>query len=142
MSWFDDWALTLAVFLPVVGMVIVLLIPRAEEGAQKLVALLTTLVTFAVGIGILFRFDYNRAGRLQFGVDKSWIDVGAVSWWIDRNGAVGQRTTTSAEVARTIRHIDGGPPSISAAAQSNFLQPRARAFVRSTVSLVRSSSRC
>ena len=75
MSWFDDWALTLAVFLPVVGMVIVLLIPRAEEGAQKLVALLTTLVTFAVGIGILFRFDYNRAGRLQFGVDKSWIDV-------------------------------------------------------------------
>ncbi len=39
MNWFDDWALTLAVFLPVVGMVIVLLIPRAEEGAQKLVAL-------------------------------------------------------------------------------------------------------
>src|SRR4029450_11753926 len=27
------------------------------------------------GIGILFRFDYDRAGRLQFGVNESWIDV-------------------------------------------------------------------
>ena len=32
-------------------------------------------MTFAVGIGILFRFDYDRAGRLQFGVNESWIDV-------------------------------------------------------------------
>ena len=30
MNWFDDWALTLAVFLPVVGMVIVLLIPHGR----------------------------------------------------------------------------------------------------------------
>ena len=34
MNWFDDWALTLAVFLPVVGMVIILLIPKAEETAE------------------------------------------------------------------------------------------------------------
>ena len=27
MDWFDDWALTLAVFIPAVGMAIVMLIP-------------------------------------------------------------------------------------------------------------------
>ena len=35
MDWFDDWALTLAVFVPLVGMAIVLLIPRAEETADQ-----------------------------------------------------------------------------------------------------------
>jgi len=44
MDWFDNWALTLAVFIPLVGMVIVLLIPKAEENLIKVVALLTTLV--------------------------------------------------------------------------------------------------
>ena len=49
MNWFQEWALTLAVFLPAVGMVIVLLIPKAEENPVKVVALLATLVTLAVG---------------------------------------------------------------------------------------------
>ena len=35
MDWFDDWALTLAVFIPLVGMAIVLLIPKAEESADQ-----------------------------------------------------------------------------------------------------------
>jgi NADH-quinone oxidoreductase subunit M len=74
MNWFDDWALTLAVFLPAVGMAIVLLIPRAEEQLIKVVTLLTTLVTFGVGIAILADFDYDKAG-LQFNVSEKWIDV-------------------------------------------------------------------
>ena len=61
MNWFDDWALTLAVFVPLVGMAIVLLIPKAEEELIKVVALLTSLVTGAVGIGILADFDYDTA---------------------------------------------------------------------------------
>jgi len=74
MNWFDDWALTLAVFIPAVGMAIVLFIPKAEERLIKIATLLTTLVTFAVGIGILARFDYD-APKLQFNVNESWIDV-------------------------------------------------------------------
>ena len=45
MDWFDNWALTLAVFIPIVGMVIVLLIPKAEENLIKVVALLATVLT-------------------------------------------------------------------------------------------------
>ncbi|CAB4773977.1 MAG: NADH-quinone oxidoreductase subunit M [Actinobacteria bacterium] len=75
MNWFDSWALTLAVFLPAVGLVLVLATPKAQEQTVKVIALLTTIVTAAVGIGILTRFNYNRSGSLQFVVNKSWIPV-------------------------------------------------------------------
>jgi NADH-quinone oxidoreductase subunit M len=74
MDWFDSWALTLAVFIPIVGMAAVLAVPKANEQLVKVVALATSLVTLAVGVGILARFDYGSS-KLQFGVDKSWIDV-------------------------------------------------------------------
>ncbi len=75
MDWFDSWAVTLAVFLPTVGMALVLVIPKAQERALKLTALATTLATLAVGVAMLARFDYDRTGALQFQVNKSWIDV-------------------------------------------------------------------
>jgi NADH-quinone oxidoreductase subunit M len=74
MDWFDNWALTLAVFIPIVGMVIVLLIPKAEENLIKAVALLTTLLTGAVGIGILANFNLDDGG-LQFTANEKWIDI-------------------------------------------------------------------
>jgi NADH-quinone oxidoreductase subunit M len=74
MDWFDSWALTLAVFIPLVGMAIVLLIPRAEEGLIKLITLLTTLVTAAVGVGILANINLDD-GRLQFQANEEWIKV-------------------------------------------------------------------
>src|SRR5690349_2952306 len=74
MDWFDDWALTLAVFIPAVGMAIVLLIPRAEEQLIKIVTLLTTLVTLGVGIAILAQFNFDQRG-LQDTVNEPWIKV-------------------------------------------------------------------
>src|SRR5881227_3688562 len=75
MDWFDSWALSLAAFIPIVGVAIVLAIPKAREELIKQVALATTAVTLAVGVIILFRFDYDAADKLQFSVNKSWIDV-------------------------------------------------------------------
>jgi NADH-quinone oxidoreductase subunit M len=72
---FDDWVLTLATFLPVVGAAIVMAIPKAEEQLIKLVALGTALVVAALGVYLLVNFDYDAAGQLQFVVDKPWIDV-------------------------------------------------------------------
>ena len=74
MSWFHDWALTLAIFVPAVGMAVVLVIPKAQETATKVVALVTSLVTLAVGIGILTDFNFD-SGRMQFRVNEPWIDV-------------------------------------------------------------------
>ncbi len=75
MNWFHDWALTLAIFLPAVGLGILLILPKAEEQLAKVVALGASLATLAVGIGILADFDYDKAGKLQFGVNKEWISV-------------------------------------------------------------------
>jgi NADH-quinone oxidoreductase subunit M len=75
MNWFDDWALTLAVFLPMVGVAGIALIPKANEEAQKLAALVTSVVTLGVGVGILTRFDFHHTTAAQFEVNRSWIDV-------------------------------------------------------------------
>jgi NADH-quinone oxidoreductase subunit M len=75
MHWFDDWALTLAVFIPLVGLAAVLFIPRAQEQAIKVTALITSVATLAVGVGILADFNFGNGGRLQFTVDKNWIQV-------------------------------------------------------------------
>jgi NADH-quinone oxidoreductase subunit M len=75
MDWFDSWALTLAVFIPMVGMAVILAIPRSNEAAHKMVALGATVLTLVVGLGILADFDYGDAGVLQFDVNKAWIDV-------------------------------------------------------------------
>jgi NADH-quinone oxidoreductase subunit M len=75
MNWFREWALTLVIFLPAVGMAIILLLPRAEETAAKVIALATTLVTLGIGVGIAFDFDYSHSSKLQYTVNQPWIDV-------------------------------------------------------------------
>ncbi len=72
---FDSWALTLAVFIPAVGAVVLLAVPQRAESLVKLVALATTVLTAAVGVAILARFDYGSTQELQFEVDRPWIDV-------------------------------------------------------------------
>src|SRR5215471_18204985 len=70
-----DWGLSLMVFLPLAGALVMLLIPRAMEQAHRWVALLVTLVSAGFGIAVMADFDYDRTGKLQFVVNKPWIDV-------------------------------------------------------------------
>ena len=70
-----NWLLPVGVFLPVVGIVVLAVIPRAEEQLMKIVALLTALATAAIGVVTLASFDYDRAGTLQFYVNEPWIDA-------------------------------------------------------------------
>ena len=71
----DDWGLTVATFLPAVGAVVMLLIPRKEEEIHKLLALVVSLATAAIGVALLVDFDYGDAGQLQYVVDTSWIEI-------------------------------------------------------------------
>jgi NADH-quinone oxidoreductase subunit M len=67
--------ITYAVFLPLLGAVVLMLIPRKDELLIKITALVTTLLVAAIGIYILTQFDYDAAGRLQGVVDTDWIPV-------------------------------------------------------------------
>ncbi|MGI9119795.1 MAG: complex I subunit 4 family protein [Acidimicrobiales bacterium] len=75
MDGLDDVALSAAVFLPLLGAAVMMVLPGRRELDHKVIAVLTTVLTFAVGIYLLVRFDYGRADVLQFGVNTSWIDV-------------------------------------------------------------------
>jgi NADH-quinone oxidoreductase subunit M len=67
--------LTAAIFLPVVGAVLLGVLPRSQEKALKVVALATTLATLVIGVFILAGFDFDRSGVMQFTADERWIDV-------------------------------------------------------------------
>jgi NADH-quinone oxidoreductase subunit M len=74
-EWFDSSALSLAVFLPLVGAILIVLLPA---GASRITALLFTLAPLLVGIGMLATFDYSAGKTMQFEVKRSWIaSVGA-----------------------------------------------------------------
>ncbi len=72
---FDSWALSAAVFVPLVGAAVMLLVPGRQERSFKWIALVTSLLTAAVGVYLIANFNLDRAGDLQFVVDKPWIDV-------------------------------------------------------------------
>jgi NADH-quinone oxidoreductase subunit M len=67
--------LTAAIFLPVLGLAVLGLIPRAREDALKVAALVTTLATLVVGVVITIGFDFGQSDKLQYGANERWIDV-------------------------------------------------------------------
>jgi NADH-quinone oxidoreductase subunit M len=81
-----DWGLTLMVFLPVAGALVMLLIPKADEETHKWVALIASLVSAGVGVAVLADFNYDRTAELQFVVNKPWIDVIHARYFVGIDG--------------------------------------------------------
>ena len=75
MDFIQDWGLTAMVFAPLAGAAIMMLFPKDADGTHKVVAMLASLVTAAIGVAVLADFDYGDTGTLQFVRDNSWIDV-------------------------------------------------------------------
>jgi NADH-quinone oxidoreductase subunit M len=73
----ESWALSLAVFLPLVGAGIITLIPKRSEEAAKPVALAVSLVAFLLSLGILAGYYFGPAGGegLAYQVQLDWIPV-------------------------------------------------------------------
>ena len=78
MDWFENgWGLSLIVFLPVIGALVVLALPKAKETLMKWTALAFSVVTLVLTIAMAMRFDYSAAGTYQFGtaMDTTWISA-------------------------------------------------------------------
>ncbi len=71
----NSWGISLMVFLPLVGALAMLVVPKAKEQFHKVVALAASLVVGFIGILIMTNFDYDANGQLQFVVDKAWIPI-------------------------------------------------------------------
>ncbi len=87
MEWFDNgWGLTLIVFLPVVGAMVLAAIPKAKESAQKWWALLVSLVVFVLSLVAVARFDFGSAKEFQFEANLPWIKAIGSNYHIGVDG--------------------------------------------------------
>jgi NADH-quinone oxidoreductase subunit M len=73
-------------FLPVVGMVIVLMLPKEKKDWVRWTALVIAAVQLVLGAFLFMRFDRSLGGintesGMQFLEKFSWIDVRSVSWF-------------------------------------------------------------
>jgi len=72
-AWIDDWGLSLATFLPLVGTIVLLFLPARRERLLKAVGTLFSVLALAAGVLVALWFDYGNAGTLQMEVDLAWI---------------------------------------------------------------------
>src|SRR5512137_770015 len=66
--------LNLVIFFPLVGVLVLLLMPSGRKGLLRWTALVTTLVTFGLSIWMLTMFDKSNPD-LQLGLTLPWIQV-------------------------------------------------------------------
>jgi NADH-quinone oxidoreductase subunit M len=64
--------LTMTLFLPLAGAVVVLLVPGLADRLVRAIALVVTIATFAVSLGILASFDRSAAG-FQMVDEATWV---------------------------------------------------------------------
>jgi len=75
---FDQWLLSLVVFLPLVGAGVIAVLPKAQPALMRLVALIASGAALVFGIIALVRFDFHQSRVFQFTVNTRWIDsIGA-----------------------------------------------------------------
>ena len=75
----NNWLLTVLVFAPLAGALVMMFFPQDEEDTHKQLALLTSLVPLGLTVFLLLDFDYDQAGVLQYFTDNEWMP--GISGW-------------------------------------------------------------
>jgi NADH-quinone oxidoreductase subunit M len=77
--------LEVVLFLPLAAFLAALLIPRSSPQASRVWALLASLATFVLSLGLLAWFDRSTSGE-QFAIDVPWIPSPDIHFAISANG--------------------------------------------------------
>jgi NADH-quinone oxidoreductase subunit M len=77
MEWFETWGLTIVVFLPLVGALLLGFISKENENALKTTGLVASLLAFVASLVLIGRFDFGGGtyNQYQFEVDTTWISA-------------------------------------------------------------------
>jgi NADH-quinone oxidoreductase subunit M len=88
MEWFETWGLTIIVFLPLLGAVVLGFIPRDNEDALKQTGLAATVLAFLASIVLIAQFDFAGGpyNTYQFEVDQTWIGAINANYHIGVDG--------------------------------------------------------
>jgi len=75
MEWLETWGLTITVFLPVVGALLLGFINRDNEDALKRTALAVVVLAFAASVAVVAGFEFAGGpyNTYQFEVNQTWI---------------------------------------------------------------------
>jgi NADH-quinone oxidoreductase subunit M len=82
----SGWGLSLIVFLPLVGAIVALAIPKDNEDAVKQWSLLVAAATFLLSLVAVFQFDYGSAHTFQFEANVPWIAAIGANYHIGVDG--------------------------------------------------------
>src|SRR5512132_1184782 len=74
-SGWDDWAISIATFLPLVGALVIAFTPRERDRLVRSLGVFFTAAALIVGVVIAVGFDYGAGHALQFEVSTRWIPV-------------------------------------------------------------------
>ncbi len=80
-----EFILTLTIFLPLLGVLLLLLVTPKNAESIKLVGLTTTLLTFVVSLALFAGFDPGVPG-FQFQQKVAWIDGLSISYFVGIDG--------------------------------------------------------
>jgi len=85
-SLFGIGILSWMTFLPILGMVMVLLLPKEQRDVIRWTSLAVTVVQVVLAVLIFARFDRGLAGvtsqaAMQFVEKANWIDIKSVAWF-------------------------------------------------------------
>ncbi|MBV8234426.1 MAG: NADH-quinone oxidoreductase subunit M [Acidimicrobiia bacterium] len=86
MNSLDHWALSGAIFVPIIGAALLGLVPRRAELTLKAGALLASLISLGLVVYLMTQFDYSHSSRFQFVANKQWIPVISSRYHIGLDG--------------------------------------------------------
>ena len=81
----SDSILSLVIFLPLIGALLVSLVPRHSTETVRRISFLTTLVTFLISLYLYFNFD-SSTDAYQFIVQKNWIKSLGITYYLGLDG--------------------------------------------------------
>jgi NADH-quinone oxidoreductase subunit M len=85
MTW-ENSAITIATLLPLVGVLVIALVPRENEVAIRALGIVFTGAALVVAIAIAGGFDYGAGSALQFELDTAWIPAISARYHVGIDG--------------------------------------------------------
>jgi NADH-quinone oxidoreductase subunit M len=86
MSDWEKWAITLAVFLPTLGALVIIFVPGTMDRLIRGLGILFSGAALVVGVIMLFGFQYGAHDGLQFEQNASWISTISARYHVGIDG--------------------------------------------------------
>ena len=73
MNAWEESAISIATFLPLVGALVIVLVPKDKERLVRGLGIVITAAAMVIAVGLAIDFDYGSGAPLQFELNTRWI---------------------------------------------------------------------